>query len=363
MEQSLSVTGFCCRNLIPCRQPIFAEHHGIKNSSRRLSIHNSSDRNSDDRIIVRAAHNAGNASEHLSHLSCKVQSTATGLSDTDSRDFLLPSAGRRSLLIIGITAIALSEANAGAEEAEPQAPESGDPDTTITDKVFFDISLCPPLTRSNASSICKEADPLGRIVLGLYGKQVPQTVRNFKAMCTGKAGSTYQGTTFHKVMQGQYIQAGRQGLKERGEVPPPTNMDRNLETINPSAFKLKHIRPGTVSLCLAENDDEDSVKLRSDYRNVEFLITTGPGPVPQLDNGNIVFGTVLEGMDVVASLSALPTYKPSERVRQFNEIAELLGDDRAANARNVWDRPIKPVVISKCGELQAIHPSLTPTLP
>ena len=44
-----------------------------------------------------------------------------------------------------------------------------------------------------------------------------------------------------------------------------------------------------------ENDDDDEVKLGVDYRNVEFLITTGPGPCPQLDNRNIVFGTVLEG--------------------------------------------------------------------
>lgn len=54
-----------------------------------------------------------------------------------------------------------------------------------------------------------------------------------------------------------------------------------------------------VSLCLSENDDDDEVKLDSDYRNVEFLITTGPGPCPQLDNNNIVFGTVLEGKVVL----------------------------------------------------------------
>ncbi|MCI58416.1 peptidyl-prolyl cis-trans isomerase B-like, partial [Trifolium medium] len=53
-------------------------------------------------------------------------------------------------------------------------------------------------------------------------------------------------------------------------------------------------RPGIVSLSLSENDDEDEIKFDPEYRNVEFLITTGPGPCPQLDNKNIVFGTVLE---------------------------------------------------------------------
>jgi len=105
--------------------------------------------------------------------------------------------------------------------------------------------------------------------------QVPQTVSNFKAMCTGTAGSSFEGTIFHRVLQGQYIQAGRQGLKEKGEVASPAHLDRNEDSIRSNSFKLKHTRPGTVSLCLSENDDEEGLKLSGDYRNVEFLITTG----------------------------------------------------------------------------------------
>lgn len=104
---------------------------------------------------------------------------------------------------------------------------------------------------------------------------MPQTVRNFKEMCTGKAGSSYEGTIFNRVLQGQYIQAGRQGSKDKGEVPIPANLDRNQELISVNSFKLRHTRPGTVSLCLSENDDDDAIKLSPDYRNVEFLITTG----------------------------------------------------------------------------------------
>lgn len=146
--------------------------------------------------------------------------------------------------------------------------------------------------------------------------------------------------------------AGKQGFsKEKGEVTPPSKLDRNLESIKSEAFKLQHSRPGTVSLCLSENDDEDQFKLDTDYRNVEFLITTGPGPAPQLDNKNIIFGTVLEGLDVVLASAAVPTYKPSERIRQFNELASFLGDERASNARSIWNRPLKALYISDCGEL------------
>ncbi|MBA0810216.1 hypothetical protein Gohar_002226, partial [Gossypium harknessii] len=129
------------------------------------------------------------------------------------------------------------------------------------------------------------------------------------------------------------------------------------------AFLLKHSRPGVVSLCLSENDDDDEVKLDSEYRNVEFLITTGPGPCPQLDNNNIVFGTVLEGLDVVTAIASIPTYKPSERIRQLNDLAEFFGDERAQKGRTLWNRPLKTVYISDCGELQVTKPSMSPTLP
>lgn len=143
----------------------------------------------------------------------------------------------------------------------------------------------------------------------------------------------------------------------------PQDLTRNIESVDSKAFKLTHSRPGILSLCLSENDDEDDIKLDPEYRNVEFLITTGPGPCPQLDSKNIVFGVVLEGLDVVTSIASIPTYKPSDRIRQFNDLAEFLGDERAQNARTIWNKPLKTVYISDCGELKVAKPSLTPSLP
>lgn len=121
---------------------------------------------------------------------------------------------------------------------------------------------------------------------------MPETVANFKALCNP---SGYRGTLIHKIFQGQFFVAGRQGRREKGEVRPPVDLARNTEIVDPKAFKLKHSRPGTLSLCLAQNDDDEGIKLNADYRNVEFLVTTGPGPCPELDDENVVFGTVLEG--------------------------------------------------------------------
>ena len=47
---------------------------------------------------------------------------------------------------------------------------------------------------------------------------------------------------------------------------------------------------GTVSLALGANNDDSDNKARKGFRNTQFLITTGPGPVPSLDGENIVFG-------------------------------------------------------------------------
>lgn len=68
-------------------------------------------------------------------------------------------------------------------------------------------------------------------------------------------------------------------------------------------------------------------------------------------------------MDVVGRIAGIPTYKPSERIRQYNGIAEFLGDGRAKNARAIWNKPLNTLYISDCGQLKLPTPPLSPTLP
>ncbi|KAK9919081.1 hypothetical protein WJX75_009237 [Coccomyxa subellipsoidea] len=204
-------------------------------------------------------------------------------------------------------------------------------DTTITDVVYMNVGVCPDGVRADRTLgdkvICSSTQPLGRIVIGLYGRLLPQTVSNFLMLAKGGA---YNGTTFSKVVPGGYVQAGRQGSPRMGLVQPPTDLPANKELLASRSFRLEHSRPGTVSLSIAENDDDPLIKQRPSYSPTEFLITTGPGPVPSLDGQNVVFGTVLEGYDTITAIASQPTFKPNERIQAVNQLASFIGDDRAA---------------------------------
>ncbi|XP_065637995.1 peptidyl-prolyl cis-trans isomerase CYP28, chloroplastic-like [Quercus suber] len=110
--------------------------------------------------------------------------------------------------IITHCSLLLSTTSLSLTTTTPPPPSLASPplDTTITDRIFMDFSLCPTTFLPNtnpthsldpSTPLCTESFLLGRLILGLYGHLIPLTVSNFKSMCSSTSSSSYKNTLIH----------------------------------------------------------------------------------------------------------------------------------------------------------------------
>ena len=167
--------------------------------------------------------------------------------------------------------------------------------------VFFDITI--------------GGSPKGRIEMQLYADVVPRTAENFRCLCTGEKGLGrtgkllhFKGSSFHRVIPGFMIQGGdftaadgTGGESIYGEKFPDEN------------FIIKHTKAGQLSMANAGPGTNGS----------QFFVTSRD--TPHLDDKHVVFGHVVEGMDVIRKIEATKC---------------------GAN-----DKPAVDIIIADCGEI------------
>ncbi len=161
---------------------------------------------------------------------------------------------------------------------------------------------------------------LRRVVIDLYEESAPKTVENFKKLARK---GFYKNTEFHRVFPGIMVQGGdplsrRKDRSQTGTGGPGYTLPAEIQR----KFKAGSIAMGRLG---------NKVNPAKASNGSQFLITLEADQ--SLNNEYTVFGEVIEGLDVIDTLSRKPADSnnyPVEKIRirriKIEQQAELMAE-------------------------------------
>ncbi len=155
------------------------------------------------------------------------------------------------------------------------------------------LAMAPPAPGVSAKPRVQLETSKGVIVVELEAEKAPKTVANFLSYVRS---GFYAGTVFHRVIPNFMIQGGGMGAdlaRKTTGAPIP----------NEAANGLKNLR-GTVAMARTAEVDSATSQFFINLRDNPHLDHRGPTP---REFGYCVFGRVVQGMEVVDAIAAIPT--------------------------------------------------------